>query len=72
MPFSHWYLIVYKVNILSVIPDQPQDIPEIIDITRKKRQLEGYFKILPEAEGFFRGKIEGGSPVLDHFMAEKA
>jgi hypothetical protein len=72
MPVSYRYFVVYKVNILPVIPDQPQDIPEIIGIARKEGQLEGYFKILPKAEGFIRGKIEGGSPVLDYFMAEKA
>jgi hypothetical protein len=72
MSFSYRYFIVYKVNILPVIPDQSQDIPEIIDITGKERQFKGDLEIMLETECLAGGEVEGGPFVLYYFMAEKA
>jgi hypothetical protein len=72
MPLSYRYFIVYKVDILPVIPDQSQDIPEIIGVSREERQFKGDLEVLPEAECLLRGEVEGGPFVLYYFMAEKA
>jgi len=65
-------LIIDEINILFVIPDQSQDIPEIVGIARKEGDLKGYLEILPEAECLLGGEIKGGSFVLHYFMAEEA
>ncbi len=57
-------LIEKEIDILGIIPYQPQNIAKGIRMPRKKGQVEAEIDRSAKPKGPLRGKIQTGAPVL--------